>query len=69
MNPQTHSSQLPTALRIILGLASIPSLILGYMLLNTAVEQGFSGIGAMEVVYAAGGLIAAILAITGKRPF
>ncbi|GGW79610.1 hypothetical protein [Alteromonas halophila] len=60
---------LPLNIRIVLGLAGLPSLLLGVMLVITVVQSGLSDIGAFEVLYAVAGVVAMYIAITGRRLF
>jgi|TARA_R110000868_G_scaffold22870_9_gene93268 hypothetical protein len=69
MQNSENKGKLPLNLRILIGLAGLPSLILAYMLLLTIVEQGVQGISAFELVYSVVGVFALYIAITGKRPF
>lgn len=56
-------------IRILLGLAGLPSLALGVMLIMTVVQDGMASIGAFEVLYSGAGLLAIYIAATGKRVF
>jgi hypothetical protein len=55
--------------RIIIGLLSIPSLMLVAMLIKTWMNDDWDSVGAFELVYAAVGIFAAYVALTGKRFF
>ncbi|GGD78261.1 hypothetical protein [Lacimicrobium alkaliphilum] len=61
--------RLSARVRILIGLASLPSLALGYMLVVTALNTGVAGISAFELVYSVIGLVAVYIAVTGKRLF
>jgi hypothetical protein len=68
--PQSENkSKLSLNIRILVGLASIPSLVLAYMLAVTLINQGLTDINAFEVVYSVVGVVAFYIAITGKRLF
>ncbi|MFC4701612.1 hypothetical protein ACFO4O_15765 [Glaciecola siphonariae] len=72
-SPKTAQPKTPktlsTKVRIIIGLLSLPSLILTAMLIKTAMNDMWDTVGAFEVVYAAVGLFAAFISLTGKRYF
>ncbi len=68
--PDTSSQKvLPVGLRLIIGIAGLPSLLLGAMLIYSAVNEGGNNVSAFEVLYAIAGGIALYIAITGKRLF
>lgn len=69
MNNTTDKPRLSPAIRILIGIAGLPSVALGYMLIATALHQGIAGIGAFELVYSLVGIVALYIAITGKRLF
>jgi uncharacterized membrane protein YuzA (DUF378 family) len=56
-------------IRILIGIASLPSLFLGLMLVNALLNEQANTIGAFEVVYALVGFVGVYIAITGKRLF
>ncbi|MDN4502470.1 hypothetical protein QX776_08655 [Alteromonadaceae bacterium BrNp21-10] len=66
--PETKS-KLPLHIRVLLGIAGLPSIVLAYMLIVTFMSEGGNGISAFEVIYSAVGVFALYVAITGKRPF
>jgi hypothetical protein len=55
--------------RILIGLLSIPSLLLAALLIKTAMNGDWDTVGAFELIYAAVGIFAAYIALTGKRFF
>ena len=69
MQKSENKGKLPLNLRILIGLAGLPSIILAYMLVVTIMNQGVMGISAFELVYSVVGVFAVYIAITGKRPF
>lgn len=69
MSDTSSQKVLPVGLRLVIGLAGLPSLLLGAMLIYAAVTKGVSNVGAFEVLYAIAGGIALYIAITGKRLF
>lgn len=69
MSNTPEKPRLSPAIRILIGIAGLPSLALGYMLIFAVLNNGVDGIGAFEVVYSVVGLIAVYIAVTGKRPF
>ena len=64
-----NNSKLSLNLRVLVGVASIPSIVLAYMLTVTAIHEGIQDISAFELVYSVVGVFALYIAITGKRPF
>ena len=56
-------------IRILIGIASLPSLFLGFMLVNALLSEQAGTIGAFEVVYALVGVVGVYIALTGKRLF
>lgn len=64
-----NKSPLAPPTRILLGIAGLPSLALGVMLIVTVMREGMASIGAFEVLYACAGLLAIYIAVTGKRLF
>ncbi|ALS97904.1 hypothetical protein [Lacimicrobium alkaliphilum] len=69
MNNTADKPGLSPAIRILIGIAGLPSIVLGYMLIATALEEGIADIGAFELVYSLVGVVALYIAITGKRLF
>jgi hypothetical protein len=63
--PKTLSNKL----RILIGMMSIPSLVLAALLISTAIDKQWDSIDAFEVIYALVGIFAAYIALTGKRFF
>jgi hypothetical protein len=55
--------------RILIGLLSIPSLLLVALLIKTGMNGDWDTVGAFELIYAAVGIFAAYIALTGKRFF
>lgn len=68
-SPNKANSKLSMRLRIILGIASIPSFILAGMLGVMIVNGDAGDIGFFEAVYACVGILALYIALTGKRLF
>ena len=62
-------SKLSKHIRILIGLASIPSLLLAIMLIATIARGEATGISAFEVVYSLVGILGAYIAMTGKKLF
>ncbi|MEM0909960.1 MAG: hypothetical protein AAGJ37_03240 [Pseudomonadota bacterium] len=60
---------LSTKLRVIIGLFSIPSLMLLAMLIYAVIKGDQQSIGVFEVIYSIVGVIAMFMALTGKRLF
>lgn len=56
-------------IRIVIGLLSIPSLLLVALLIKTGMNGDWDTVGAFELIYAAVGIFAAYIALTGKRFF
>ncbi|WP_414829649.1 hypothetical protein [Alteromonas sp. H39] len=69
MSDTSSQKLLPVGLRLLIGLAGLPSLLLAVMLSYAAVTEGVSNVGAFEVLYAIAGGIALYIAITGRRLF
>lgn len=69
MDNPVQKPGLSPAIRILIGIAGLPSIVLGYMLIATALEKGVADIGAFELVYSLVGAVALYIAITGKRLF
>ena len=61
--------KLTLPVRIIIGVLSLPSLLLAFMLVSDAINKRFEGIGAFELVYALVGVFAMYVALTGKKFF
>jgi hypothetical protein len=55
--------------RIIIGLLSLPSLMLTALLISTAINDQWDTVDAFEIIYAAVGIFAAYIALTGRRFF
>jgi uncharacterized membrane protein YuzA (DUF378 family) len=68
-NKVEDQEKLPTVVRVLVGIASLPSLALAFMLLRALFTGNASGIGAFETVYAIVGFVAIYIAITGKKLF
>jgi hypothetical protein len=64
-----NKAKLPLTIRILVGIAGLPSIVLAYMLVLTFMREGIAGISAFEVVYSMVGAVALYIAITGKRLF
>ena len=62
-------SKLSINIRILIGIASLPSLFLGFMLVSALLNEQADTIGAFEVVYALVGLVGVYIALSGKRLF
>jgi len=56
-------------IRIVIGLLSIPSLLLVALLIKTGMNGDWDTVGTFELIYAAVGIFAAYIALTGKRFF
>jgi cytochrome c oxidase assembly factor CtaG len=69
MQKPEQTPKLPMPIRILVGLAGLPSLLLAYMLVLTFMREGIDGISAFEVVYSVIGAVALYIAISGKRLF
>ena len=69
MTTQPELQKLPMKLRIMIGIAGLPSLVLAGMLCVMVINGQHQDIGAFELVYSFVGFFAAYLAITGKRIF
>ena len=69
MSVPSSQKTLPLGLRVMIGLAGLPSLALGGMLFYAASTGDAGNVGAFEVLYAIAGVIALYIAITGKRLF
>lgn len=67
--PNSLKTKLSLRLRIILGIASIPSFILAGMLGVMIVNGDANDIGFFEAVYACVGILALYIALSGKRLF
>ncbi|NVK55327.1 MAG: hypothetical protein HWE26_06915 [Alteromonadaceae bacterium] len=63
------NTRLPANIRLIIGIASVPSLLLAVMLIISLYEDGLNGISAFEIIYAIVGFIGIYIAITGRRLF
>lgn len=63
--PKTLSKNI----RIIIGVLSLPSLMLTALLIFTAMNGQWDTVDAFEMIYAAVGIFAAYIALTGKRFF
>ncbi|MGJ8681170.1 hypothetical protein [Paraglaciecola sp.] len=69
MEPVNTQQKLPTNLRVLIGIVSIPSLILAGMLGVMTLNGQFQDISIFEWIYSIVGFIAAYIALTGKRLF
>ncbi|MBT1451037.1 hypothetical protein KJ365_09115 [Glaciecola sp. XM2] len=67
MKPE--SKTLSLKVRILIGILSIPSVLLAAFLINAGINGDWDSVGAFEVIYAAVGFFAAYIALTGKRFF
>ncbi|MDT0593998.1 hypothetical protein [Glaciecola petra] len=67
--PKPNNTKLTMRIRIILGIASIPSFLLAGMLGVMIVNGDASDIGFFEAVYACVGILALYIALSGKRLF
>jgi hypothetical protein len=68
MNTDNHST-LSINIRILVGLASLPSIALAVMLGITITQGDYNSISAFEVIYSAVGVLGIYIAITGKKLF
>ena len=66
---QSSVKTLPLNVRIIIGIAAVPSLLLALMLLLMIFRGEYTEIGAFEVIYSLVGFVAAYIALSGKRLF
>lgn len=64
-----NQQQLSIISRILIGIVSIPSLILAAMLVSTLINQTSGDISFFEVIYALVGIFAMYIALTGKKFF
>lgn len=69
MTKQTAPKTLPMNLRVLIGLAGLPSLVLGAMLLVMVLNGQSQEIGGFELIYSLVGFFAMYMAFTGKRLF
>ena len=69
MQSKNTSKQLSTNIRILLGVVSLPSLLLGAMVISMAANGQGTDISLFEIVYAFAGGVALYMALTGKRLF
>jgi hypothetical protein len=65
----TTKSSLSLNLRILIGIASLPSLILAAMLVMTIYYGDYKNISAFELVYSCVGFFGLYIALSGKKPF
>jgi hypothetical protein len=65
----TSARTLSPKVRVIIGILSLPSLLLAAFLIKTAKDGLWDTVGAFEVIYAAVGIFAAYIALSGKRFF
>lgn len=61
--------KLPMNVRILIGIAALPSVALAAMLLSALSAGDTEGMGVLEWVYALVGIGALYMALTGKRWF
>jgi hypothetical protein len=64
-----EKGKLSLTVRIIVGVLSLPSLLLAFMLISDAINSRYDGIGIFEVVYSVVGFFAIYIALTGKKFF
>ena len=57
MQSSENKAKLPLNIRIIVGLAGLPSIVLAYMLVVTFINKGLTDISAFEVVYSVVGVV------------
>lgn len=69
MDSTESRAKLSLKIRILIGIAGLPSIFLAYMLIVTALNDGVSGISLFEVIYSLVGFLALYIAVTGKRLF
>jgi hypothetical protein len=68
--PQPSKSKtLPIKVRVVIGLMSLPSLLLTAFLIKTALDGNWDTVDAFEVIYALVGMFAAYIALSGRRFF
>jgi len=65
----TEKGKLSLSVRIIVGVLSLPSLLLAFMLISEGLKGNFDGIGAFEIIYSLVGFFAIYIALTGKKFF
>lgn len=68
-NAKSKHAKLPFWLRVVIGIASIPSFLLAGMLGSMLMNGNSADIGFFEVLYAVVGIIGLYIALTGKRFF
>lgn len=66
-----NSSKPPLSkkVRILIGIASIPSFVLCCMVLATIYKSGLGSVDTFEVIYSLVGALALYIALSGKRLF
>ena len=69
MTLSNKTTKLSSNVRILLGLFSIPSLFLAYMIGTMALNGDYKEIDYFEWVYSIIGFLALYIAVTGKRFF
>lgn len=60
---------LPMKVRVVIGVMSLPSLLLTAFLIKTALDGNWDTVDAFEVIYALVGMFAAYIALSGRRFF
>lgn len=63
------TDKLAMPIRILVGIAALPSLALAFMLVSAVINGEAAGIGAFETVYALVGFVAFYIALSGKKIF
>ena len=69
MSTSQKSTKLAVHIRLLIGVFSLPSLILAYMIGMMALNGNYQEIDSFEWLYSLIGFLAAYIAITGKRLF
>jgi len=69
MKTKNKSAKLPLNIRLLLGLFSIPSLFLAYMVGTMTLNGDYQRIDYFEWIYSLLGFFAMYVAISGKRVF
>ncbi|MBF7074565.1 hypothetical protein ISG33_14260 [Glaciecola sp. MH2013] len=64
-----EQDKLSIPIRMLIGLASLPSMALAFMLVSAIIDGQAAGIGAFETLYALVGFIAFYVALSGKKLF
>lgn len=69
MDRNDKNKLLSTKVRLLVGIFSIPSLMLASMILTMTLNGRFQEVGYFEWIYSLAGFIAIYIAVTGKRLF